>query len=71
MLRSRIYHNTWYRNHDYGLQLVDLGQKPDPHQIQGNVLLNNLRHWGQSFFCISSGLLNFFLRQYSCALGKR
>ncbi|MDX9978755.1 MAG: right-handed parallel beta-helix repeat-containing protein [Lentisphaeria bacterium] len=42
LLRSRIYHNTWYRNHDYGLQLVDLGQKPDPHQIQGNVFLNNL-----------------------------
>ena len=42
MLRSRLYHNTWYRNHDYGLQLSDHGKNPDPHQITGNIVQNNL-----------------------------
>ena len=42
MMRSRIYHNTWYRNHEYGYQMVDLGREPDPHMVAGNIFQNNI-----------------------------
>ena len=42
MVDSRLYHNTWYRNHDFGLQLTDQSRQPDSHMSRGNVLLNNL-----------------------------
>jgi hypothetical protein len=42
MSRSRLYHNTWYRNHEYGYEMVDLGEKPDPHMVNGNVFQNNV-----------------------------
>jgi hypothetical protein len=42
MLRSRLYHNTWYRNHEYGYEMVDLGEKPETHYVAGNVFANNV-----------------------------
>jgi len=42
MMRSRLYHNTWYRNHEYGFEMVDLGQKPKEHMVTGNVFQNNI-----------------------------
>ena len=42
MMRSRVYHNTWYRNHEYGYEMIDLGEKPDPHMVTGNVFQNNI-----------------------------
>lgn len=42
MARSRLYHNTWYRNHEYGFEMVDFGEKPDPHRVMGNVFENNV-----------------------------
>jgi hypothetical protein len=42
MMRSRIYHNTWYRNHEYGYEMIDLGEKPDPHMVTGNIFQNNI-----------------------------
>lgn len=42
MLRSRVYHNTWYRNHEYGFEMVDNGREPYPHMVAGNVLQNNV-----------------------------
>lgn len=42
MIRSRLYHNTWYRNHEYAFQMADLGREPDPHMVAGNVFQNNV-----------------------------
>lgn len=42
MKRSRLYHNTWYRNHEYGFEMIDFGEKPDPHRVSGNVFQNNV-----------------------------
>ena len=43
MMRSRLYHNTWYRNHEYGYEMVDnSGQNPDPHYVTGNIFQNNI-----------------------------
>ncbi|HCU34086.1 MAG TPA: hypothetical protein DGT21_01190 [Armatimonadetes bacterium] len=43
MMRSRLYHNTWYRNHEYGYEMVDNGdQNPDPHYVTGNIFQNNI-----------------------------
>ena len=42
MKRSRLYHNTWYRNHEYGFEMVDYGQKPQEHMVAGNVFQNNI-----------------------------
>ena len=42
MMRSRLYHNTWYRNHEYGFEMVDFGDKPEPHMVSGNVFQNNV-----------------------------
>ncbi len=42
LLRSRLYHNTWYRNHMYGFEMVDLGEHPDPHRVAANVFQNNV-----------------------------
>jgi len=42
MMRSRLYHNTWYRNHEYGFEMVDLGQNPKEHMVTGNVFQNNV-----------------------------
>lgn len=42
MMRSRLYHNTWTQNHEYGYEMVDLGEKPDPHMVHGNVFQNNV-----------------------------
>ncbi len=42
MMRSRLYHNTWYRNHEYGYEMVDLGREPDPHYVTGNIFQNNV-----------------------------
>ena len=42
MMRSRLYNNTWARNHEYGYEMVDLNQKPDPHMVHGNVFQNNI-----------------------------
>jgi hypothetical protein len=41
MMRSRLYHNTWYRNHEYGFEMVDFGDKPKEHMVSGNVFQNN------------------------------
>ncbi len=42
MARSRLYQNTWYRNHDCGFEMSDLGKDPDPHYVTGNVFANNI-----------------------------
>jgi len=42
MVRSRLYHNTWYRNHEYGFEMVDHGEKPQQHMVAGNVFQNNI-----------------------------
>ncbi len=42
MLRSRVYHNTFTRNHEYGYEMTDLGRDPDPHYVDGNVFQNNI-----------------------------
>jgi len=42
MMRSRLYHNTWYRNHEYGCEMVDRGKDPDPHMVHGNIFQNNV-----------------------------
>ena len=42
MKDSRLYHNTWYRNHEYGFEMVDLGQQPEEHMVSGNIFLNNV-----------------------------
>ena len=42
MMRSRVYHNTWYRNHEYGYQMADLGREPDPHMVTGTIFQNNV-----------------------------
>ena len=42
MMRSRLYHNTWFRNHEYGFEMVDRGRQPDPHMVHGNVFQNNV-----------------------------
>ncbi|MEW6354982.1 MAG: hypothetical protein AB1696_01535 [Planctomycetota bacterium] len=44
MTRSRLYHNTWFRNHEYGFQMVDYGdwQKMGRHYVAGNVFQNNI-----------------------------
>ena len=42
MMRSRLYHNTWYRNHEYGYEMRDLGREPDPHMVTGNIFQNNI-----------------------------
>lgn len=42
MMRSRLYHNTWYRNHEYGFEMVDDGDKPEPHMVAGNVFQNSI-----------------------------
>jgi len=40
--QSRLYHNTWYRNHEYGFEMVDYGEKPQEHMVAGNVFQNNI-----------------------------
>ncbi len=42
MMRSRVYHNTFTRNHEYGYEMVDKGAEPDPHYVDGNVFQNNI-----------------------------
>ena len=42
MKRSRLYHNTWYRNHEYGYEMVDLGRSPEPHMVTANIFQNNI-----------------------------
>ena len=44
MTRSRIYHNTWFRNHEYGFQMVDYGdpEKTGRHYVAGNIFQNNI-----------------------------
>jgi len=42
MARSRLYHNTWYRNHEYGFEMADFGADPQPHMVTGNVFANNV-----------------------------
>lgn len=42
MLRSRLYHNTWYRNHHYGFEMIDLGREPEQHFVADNAFLNNI-----------------------------
>lgn len=42
MKHSRLYHNTWYRNHEYGFEMVDYGEKPQEHMVAGNVFQNNI-----------------------------
>jgi hypothetical protein len=42
MVNSRLYHNTFYRNYESGFEMHDLGTKPEPHMVRGNVLQNNL-----------------------------
>ncbi len=43
MARSRLYHNTWYRNHDGAFQLSDYGgQSRRDHWVYGNVFANNI-----------------------------
>ncbi len=42
MIKSRVYNNTWYRNHEYGYEMRDLGSEPDPHMVTGNIFQNNI-----------------------------
>ncbi|MCK5805431.1 MAG: right-handed parallel beta-helix repeat-containing protein, partial [Lentisphaeria bacterium] len=42
MLRSRVYHNTWYRNQEFGFQMADIGRDPKPHMVAGNIFKNNV-----------------------------
>jgi hypothetical protein len=42
MIGSRLYNNTWYRNHEYGFEMADHGKDPAPHMIRGNVFQNNI-----------------------------
>ncbi|MCD6350495.1 MAG: hypothetical protein J7M26_00135 [Armatimonadetes bacterium] len=42
MLRSRLYNNTWYRNHMFGFQMTDYGEHPQPHYVAGNIFQNNI-----------------------------
>ncbi|HUT88215.1 MAG TPA: hypothetical protein VMY37_01850 [Thermoguttaceae bacterium] len=42
MTGSRLYHNTWYRNHEYGFEMVDFGANPQPHMVTGNLFQNNV-----------------------------
>jgi hypothetical protein len=42
MKRSRLYHNTWYRNHEYGFEMRDLGTNPEVHMVTGNIFQNNI-----------------------------
>ena len=42
MTRSRLYHNTWHRNHEYGFEMIDLGENPEKHMVSGNVFQNNV-----------------------------
>ncbi|MGC9318086.1 MAG: hypothetical protein ACP5KN_08630 [Armatimonadota bacterium] len=43
MARSRLYHNTWYRNHDGGFQLSDYGgESRREHWVYDNTFANNI-----------------------------
>ncbi|MFO7947840.1 MAG: right-handed parallel beta-helix repeat-containing protein [Armatimonadota bacterium] len=43
MLDSRLYNNTWYRNHDGAFQMVDYGGESDrDHWVDGNIFVNNI-----------------------------
>jgi hypothetical protein len=42
MINSRVYNNTWYRNHEYGYEMRDLDREPDPHMVRGNIFQNNI-----------------------------
>ncbi|MBM3957990.1 MAG: hypothetical protein FJ313_08065, partial [Gemmatimonadetes bacterium] len=42
MLRSHLYHNTWYRNLEYAYEMIDLNAKPEKHYVAGNVFRNNV-----------------------------
>ncbi|NOZ22013.1 MAG: DUF1565 domain-containing protein [Planctomycetes bacterium] len=44
MTRSRIYHNTWFRNHEYGFQMSDNGkwEEAGRHFVAGNIFQNNI-----------------------------
>ena len=42
MAGTRLYQNTWYRNYEYGFEMIDLNQHPEPHHVRDNVFANNL-----------------------------
>ncbi|MCP4593778.1 MAG: hypothetical protein GY842_23850 [bacterium] len=42
MTGSRLYHNTWVGNHEFGFQMKDFGALPRPHRVANNVLQNNI-----------------------------
>ena len=43
MARSRLYHNTWYRNQDYGFEMSDHSREEGaPKYVTGNVFVNNI-----------------------------
>jgi hypothetical protein len=42
MIGSRMYFNTFYRNVDFGFQMIDIDRDPKPHMVHGNVLKNNI-----------------------------
>ncbi|MGQ9731959.1 MAG: hypothetical protein ACUVX8_11900, partial [Candidatus Zipacnadales bacterium] len=42
MMRSRLYHNTWALNYEYGYEMIDLGENPETHYVAGNIFRNNV-----------------------------
>ncbi len=43
MARSRLYHNTWYRNQDYGFEMSDYSREQGATKyVTGNVFVNNI-----------------------------
>ncbi len=46
MIDSRLYNNTWYRNHDGAFQMVDIvgGDWEREHYVAGNTFLNNIMY---------------------------
>lgn len=42
MIGSRLYNNTFYRNHMFGFQMVDMGREPEIHMVRDNILQNNI-----------------------------
>lgn len=42
MIDTRMYGNTFFRNVDFGFQMIDIARNPDPHMVRGNILKNNI-----------------------------
>ncbi len=43
MKRSRVYHNVFFRNHQYGYEMSDLSRDPNqPKMVFGNLFVNNI-----------------------------